>query len=95
MMKASQQAITRAHVVVRQAAAEDESKHGMGSTAIVLRFQGVDYDIAWVGDSRAYLWSKAEGELKQITRDHSYVEKLLSSGAISPEEAIRPSETGI
>ncbi|MEE8059851.1 MAG: protein phosphatase 2C domain-containing protein [Pseudomonadales bacterium] len=82
------EAIARAHAVVKEAAAADEKKAGMGSTAIVFKMQGMDYELAWVGDSRAYLWSKNQGELRQITRDHSYVETLLSSGAISKQEAI-------
>lgn len=81
------EAITRAHAVVKEAAKADSDKKGMGSTAIALRVQGLDYEIAWVGDSRAYLWDPA-GVLKQITRDHSYVESLLSSGAISEQEAL-------
>ncbi len=83
-----QEAIARAHVVVQDAAAADDAKRGMGSTAIALKVQGLDYEIAWVGDSRAYLWSRADKKLKQITRDHSYVETLLSSGAITQQEAI-------
>ena len=79
------EAIARAHQVVKQASTEDESRAGMGSTVIAARVRDFDYEIAWVGDSRAYLW---DGELKQITRDHSYVEALLSAGAISPAQAL-------
>jgi protein phosphatase len=62
---------------------QDDSKRGMGSTVIALQLEGADYEIAWVGDSRAYLW---DGSLKQLSRDHSYVESLLANGAISYEE---------
>jgi protein phosphatase len=41
--------------------------------------------VAHVGDSRAYLWR--EGVLEQITRDHSWVEEQIASGALSEEEA--------
>ena len=58
---------------------------GIGSTVIALQVNSSGYEIAWVGDSRAYIW---DGELKQISRDHSYVQKLLDSGAITEEEAI-------
>lgn len=81
-------AIARAHAVVRQEADSDDSKKGMGSTVIAFRIQGQAYELAWVGDSRAYLWDAASRTLHQITRDHSYVETLLSSGAISYDEAI-------
>jgi protein phosphatase len=42
------------------------------------------YEIAWAGDSRAYLWDDG---LKQITKDHSYVQTLVDLGKILPEEA--------
>ena len=79
------EAIARAHASIREAVQEDKSKTGMGSTVVAIKFSGSDYEIAWVGDSRAYLW---DGELKQISRDHSYVESLVSSGAISIDEAM-------
>jgi PPM family protein phosphatase len=41
--------------------------------------------VAHVGDSRAYLWR--EGVLEQITRDHSWVEEQIASGALTEEEA--------
>ncbi len=84
-------AIVRAHAAVREAVAADKKKTGMGSTAIALKTQGYDYEISWVGDSRAYLWDPGAaggGELKQITRDHSYVESLLANGAISHQESL-------
>jgi protein phosphatase len=81
------EAILKAHDAVQAAAELDESKKGMGSTAIAVKMNDLDYELAWVGDSRGYLWD-GKNELKQITRDHSYVESLLSSGAISYEEAI-------
>ena len=79
------EAIARAHRVVKAEASRDSRKQGMGSTVIALKFVGADYDIAWVGDSRAYLW---DGALKQISRDHSYVESLLAAGAITEAQAI-------
>ena len=82
------EAIGRAHALVKEAAAANENKRGMGSTAIAFKIQGMDYELVWVGDSRAYLWSSSDATLKQISRDHSYVETLLNSGAISPQEAL-------
>ena len=82
------EAIARAHAVVREVAHTDLAKKGMGSTVIAFRMRDQDYELAWVGDSRAYLWDADASTLHQITRDHSYVETLLSSGAISHEEAV-------
>ena len=61
----------------------------MGSTAVVAKENGYHFDIYWVGDSRAYLWTPGpnNGQLKQLTVDHSYVQALLDSGAINPTEA--------
>jgi len=81
-------AIRSAHDVVIEAANADPSKKGMGSTVVAVKFSGSDYKIGWVGDSRAYLWDQLTGVLKRVTRDHSYVEALLSSGAISQQEAL-------
>ncbi len=57
----------------------------IGSTVIVLlacdRFCGY----LWAGDSRLYLYR--EGQLRQLTRDHSQVEALKSMGVITDEEA--------
>ena len=82
------EAIVAAHRVVKEAAAADTAKKGMGSTALAIKLVDMDYEIAWVGDSRAYLWDPEEKHLKQITRDHSYVESLLKTGAISAAEAL-------
>ena len=81
-------AIRRAHEIVIDAANADHAKKGMGSTVVAVKFTDADYTVAWVGDSRAYLWDPGSGVLQQITRDHSYVEALISSGAISAQEAL-------
>jgi len=77
-------AIQLAHRNILDAATSRENSSGMGSTIVAMSLDGDDYEIAWVGDSRAYLW---DGSLMQITRDHSYVRDLVESGAITPEEA--------
>ena len=57
----------------------------IGSTVVVLlacdRFCGY----LWAGDSRIYLYR--EGQLRQLTRDHSQVEELKSLGVLTEEEA--------
>lgn len=57
---------------------------GMGTTAtLAMVYQG-KVITAHVGDSRAYM---AGDDIVQITRDHSYVQELVSRGEISPEMA--------
>ena len=57
----------------------------MGCTAEVLAFYDQSYVVGHVGDSRTYLFR--EGQLRQITRDHSVVQEQLDEGLITPEEA--------
>jgi len=63
----------------------EQSLPNMGSTVVLARFRGEILNVAWCGDSRAYLWRA--GELTRLTRDHSLLEQLLESGAVAPEEA--------
>ena len=58
----------------------------MGTTIAALRLSGeTAYEVAWVGDSRVYLWK--DGALKQLSLDHSYVQELVDQGAITSEQA--------
>lgn len=56
----------------------------MGTTLVAVRVDGKKFELAWVGDSRAYLWN---GSLSQISSDHSYVQELIDQGAITAEQA--------
>lgn len=78
------QAIEQAHRAIREASPELGGP-GMGTTVVALLSRGNDYEIAWVGDSRAYLWDLRQ--LQRLTRDHSMVQELVDAGAITPEEA--------
>lgn len=57
----------------------------MGCTLVLSLCFGDTFAIANVGDSRAY--HLAEKQIRQITTDHSLVERLISMGQITPEEA--------
>jgi serine/threonine protein phosphatase PrpC/serine/threonine protein kinase len=70
--------------IIEYQAAHPESR-GMGSTAVAVLIVPPDGAVAWVGDSRVYL-SDASG-LRQLTRDHSLVQRLIEIGQITPEEA--------
>lgn len=78
-------AIYMAHQSILKAVDKGEGRQGMGSTVVALHMIGNHFEIAWVGDSRAYLWN---GRLRQLSRDHSFVQQLLDSGAINEEEAL-------
>ena len=58
---------------------------GMATTVVTAYIRDGKAYIMHVGDSRAYLFR--DGELTQLTEDHTYVNELLKSGAITCEEA--------
>ena len=66
---------------------EDAAASGMGTTMTVALVGDGRVVIGHVGDSRAY--RVREGELEQLTEDHSLVAELIRSGQLSPEEAER------
>lgn len=62
-----------------------EDCQGMGTTFLAVVLTGKQKVLCHIGDSRAYEWH--EGKMKQLTKDHSYVNVLVEHGEISPEEA--------
>lgn len=62
-----------------------EENKGMATTAAIVYIKGGKAYIANVGDSRVYLYRN--GELVQLTEDHTYVNTLLNAGIISQEQA--------
>lgn len=67
-----------AHAAIGNAAQTGHGHPDMGTTVVTLKLDGDDYEIAWVGDSRAYLWNGSQ--LIQITRDHTVVQELVDGG---------------
>lgn len=66
--------------------AKQNPKHfGMGTTLVAALFLNTCYLIAHVGDSRAY--RLVNGNLQQLTDDHSLVNELVRFGQLAPEEA--------
>jgi protein phosphatase len=81
------QAILRANRRIRETAAGDRKLNGMGTTLVALLEDGDMVHVANVGDSRGYLLR--QGELSQVTVDHSLVQELVDDGRLSPEDAER------
>ncbi len=79
------EAVVRGHRAVLDAIGSGKGAQGMGSTVVALRMLGNRYEIVWVGDSRAYVWG--DGRLRQLSRDHSFVQKLLDAGLIDQQQA--------
>ena len=63
----------------------ESDKQGMGTTASVLVIDEKKYMIGQVGDSRVYLLR--DGQLLQLTKDHSYVQEQVDAGFLTPEQA--------
>jgi len=78
------QAVQRADEEIIQHSSRKAEALPMGTTIAAMRLHENEYEICWVGDSRVYLWN---GELKQLSRDHSYVQELIQQGAITHEQA--------
>jgi protein phosphatase len=81
------QAILRANRRIRETAASDRKLNGMGTTLVALLEDGDMVHVANIGDSRGYLLR--QGELSQVTVDHSLVQELVDDGRLSPEDAER------
>jgi protein phosphatase len=80
--------VTEANVAIFDAATTTTGQHGMGTTITALAVLDDSFStvaVANVGDSRTYLLRN--GELRQVSVDHSYVQDLIAQGYVSREEA--------
>ena len=85
LLAALQGAATTANTHLQVMSAADPELAGMGTTLVALLFSGARVGLAHIGDSRCYLLR--DGELTQITHDHTLVQALVAEGRISEEEA--------
>ncbi|ASR34824.1 protein phosphatase [Prauserella marina] len=67
--------------------ADDEELAGMGTTLTAMLWQDTTFGLAHIGDSRCYL--RRDGELRQLTKDHTMVQTLVDEGQIPAELAAR------
>ncbi len=70
---------------IREEVARDPSLDGMGTTMTLLSIEDGVATLGHVGDSRAYLLR--EGELRQLTEDHTVAAEYVAQGQLTPEEA--------
>ena len=76
-----------ANMVVYEKSKEDPDLEGMGTTLEICLVYNNRAFIAHVGDSRIYRIRKEF--MRKLTKDHSYVQKLVEDGTITKEEADR------
>lgn len=79
-----QEAITAANDELLRKAALDTSMWGMGTTVVAAVIIEERLYVANVGDSRLYI---VNHEMRQITKDHSFVEEMVQRGELSREDA--------
>ncbi len=79
------EAIRSANGAIFNRTVGEQDKRGMGTTVTALVLQPNRYLIGQVGDSRAYLLR--DGEITQLTKDHSYVQEQVDAGLLTAEQA--------
>ncbi len=78
------EAIKKANEILIDEARGDSDKYGMGTTLVVATIIGKKLIVANVGDSRLYIISD---HIRQVTRDHSWVEELVRRGEVEEKDA--------
>jgi serine/threonine protein phosphatase PrpC len=84
-MSELERSIDRARQDLVDATTADPDLAGMGTTVTALLKSGNTLAMAHLGDSRAYLLR--DGTLAQVTVDHTFVQHLVDTGRITPDEA--------
>jgi len=82
---AMRRAVETANAYLRDMVAADSALEGMGTTLTALLWVQQTLGLVHIGDSRAYLLR--DGNLEQITHDHTLVQTLIDQGRITPDEA--------
>ena len=77
--------ITEAATKLTALAQEDPDLRGTGTTVVAFLVSGSTIGVAHIGDSRAY--QLRDGELTQLTRDHTLVQAMVDEGRLSEQEA--------
>jgi len=79
------QAILEANQEIIDSSMEKPGDLPMGTTIVLLKVKGHQFDCAWVGDSRVYRLTN--NVLSPLSSDHSYVQELVDQDLITTEQA--------
>ncbi|MFC4608226.1 MerR family transcriptional regulator [Streptomyces maoxianensis] len=85
LLNVLEDAIEQANQAVHGVAETDPSPQEVGTTLTAMLWTGSQLALVHIGDSRAYLLR--DGDLFQITHDHTMVQSMVDEGRLSPEEA--------
>jgi protein phosphatase len=77
-------AVAAASLRLRELVSADPAIEGMGTTLTALLWSGPQAALCHIGDSRAYLLR--DGQLAQLTRDHTLMQALLDEGKITEDD---------
>jgi len=86
-------ALRHANRAVYERTKSEPDKLGMGTTASTLVLADERFIIGHIGDSRIYLFR--DGELRQLTHDHSLVQEQLDAGLITAHEARHSKQSNV
>src|SRR5437762_1130433 len=86
-------ALRDANRAVYERTRTERDKLGMGSTVSALLLSETRYLVGHVGDSRIYL--VRDGEMRQLTKDHSLVQEQVDAGLLTPEQARRHPQSNV
>ena len=85
MLDLLRDAVAAAHAELVERSDADADLAGLGTTCIAILRSGNKLAMVHIGDSRAYLLR--DGVLTQVTEDHTFVQYLVSTGRLTPEQA--------
>jgi PPM family protein phosphatase len=85
MLDALADVVASARETLHEISLADPSVEGMGTTLTAMLWAGSKVAVCHIGDSRAYMLR--DGDLWQITRDHTLVQSLVDEGRLSPAAA--------
>jgi len=85
MLNALADAVASARATLHDMSESDPAVEGMGTTLTAMLWAGARVAVCHIGDSRAYLLR--DGDLYQITRDHTLIQSLVDEGRLSPAAA--------
>ena len=86
-------ALRDANRAVYERTRTERDKLGMGSTVSALLLSETKFVVAHVGDSRIYL--VRDGQMSQLTKDHSLVQEQVDAGLLTPEQARRHPQSNV
>jgi serine/threonine protein phosphatase PrpC len=86
-------ALRSANRAVYERTRTERDKLGMGSTVSALLLSEKRYLVGHVGDSRIYL--VRDGQMHQLTKDHSLVQEQVDAGLLTPEQARRHPQSNV